>query len=144
MPSYGPCIYAVSDVLNVACPAADITQVSILHGVCTDENLPLIVIEAVVNVAKPTGASSVIVSLFEGDRATGVERQVWTVSNIDSVTGQAVDVAVRYLDTKPPSADITYSLAVQFSEAGADGSANVYGFTATTWPGGVTPLASND
>lgn len=144
MAANGPVIYATSDAV-VNCPEAAETALSTLLGVCYSEELPVAVIEGLVWVQNPNaGVTEFTVVLWEGPVTTGQIRQEWRASYDNADLAALTPIAFRYLDSKPPSANVQYSVSLIVSGGSDTSQANIYGFTATVFAGGIVPLGSND
>lgn len=143
MSANGPIIVATSDVV-VAIPDSTAKALSSISGIAFSEQLEVAVIEALIEYQPGADTSQLTVALWEGAALTGTERQIWQRDPVSGAETNPDQIAIRYLDSKRPGANVQYSLSLQFAEASDAGQATVYGFTVTTFPGGVTPLVSND
>lgn len=143
MPAYGLTIYKADDKTDATAGAAQ-EQIAAVLGVCTDEQLAVVLIEALVGIHADADQTAGIVALQRGPLVGGTELQIWNMPGTLVAAADWVFQPVRFFDYPGIAADVEYSIALQCSGASSPVTYVVYGFTATVFPGGGTLLPNND
>ena len=143
MAANGPVICTTPDVQITP---ADNTEhaLSSVVGVNYSEQLAVGLIEALVAVSPDANCTEIVVSIYRGPAVTGTFLQAFLVTLTDAVAAQQRTVPVRFLDAQPPGANVQYALSVQQANGAGASTVTCYGFTVTTFPGGVNVFAPND